>query len=70
MGIKQVPTAKALMLIHKPVVEVIEAFIDPEITSRFWFTKRTDKLEEGKIIEEWEAGEEVPKDSPNENGVF
>jgi predicted SnoaL-like aldol condensation-catalyzing enzyme len=23
-----------------------------------------------KIIEEWEAGQEIPKDSPNENGAF
>ena len=23
-----------------------------------------------QIIEEWEAGQEVPQDSPNENGVF
>ena len=28
------------------------------------------RFKDGKIIEEWEAGQEVPKDSPNENGVF
>lgn len=28
------------------------------------------RFQNGEIIEEWEAGMEVPKDSPNENGVF
>jgi len=30
---------KAEMLIRKPVAEVFEAFINPEITSKFWFTR-------------------------------
>jgi predicted SnoaL-like aldol condensation-catalyzing enzyme len=28
------------------------------------------RFEGNQIIEEWEVGQEVPKDSPNENGVF
>ena len=28
------------------------------------------RFEDNQIIEEWEAGQEVPKDSPNKNGVF
>ena len=44
------PVAKAAMLIRKPVAEVFEAFIDPAITSRFWFTKSTGRLEPGKHI--------------------
>jgi len=28
------------------------------------------RFENDKIVEEWEAGGEVPADSPNENGVF
>jgi uncharacterized protein YndB with AHSA1/START domain len=44
------PVAKAAMLIRKPVGEVFEAFIDPAITSRFWFTKSTGRLEPGKHI--------------------
>jgi predicted SnoaL-like aldol condensation-catalyzing enzyme len=28
------------------------------------------RFQDNQIIEEWEAGQEVPKDSPNENGVF
>jgi len=46
---------QAQMLIRKPIHEVFEAFINPEITTNFWFTKSTGKLEEGKtIICEWE----------------
>lgn len=37
------------MLIRKPINEVFETFINPEITAHFWFTKSTGKLEEGKI---------------------
>jgi len=28
------------------------------------------RFQDNQIIEEWEAGQEVPQDSPNENGVF
>ncbi len=39
--------AKADMLIRKPIDEVFEAFINPEITSKFWFTKGSARLMEG-----------------------
>ena len=42
------PVAKSEMLIRRPVQEVFEAFIDPAITSRFWFTKGSARLEAGK----------------------
>lgn len=42
------PIAKAEMLIRKPVAEVFEAFVNPAITSRFWFTKGSGRLEAGK----------------------
>ncbi|WP_223600766.1 SRPBCC family protein [Chryseobacterium sp. GVT01B] len=46
---------EAQMLIRKPVEDVFEAFINPEITTNFWFTKSTGKLEEGKTVTwEWE----------------
>jgi uncharacterized protein YndB with AHSA1/START domain len=35
---------KAEMLIRKPVAEVFEAFINPEITSKFWFTSGSGRL--------------------------
>lgn len=46
---------EAQMLIRKPVEDVFEAFINPEVTTNFWFTKSTGKLEEGKTVTwEWE----------------
>jgi uncharacterized protein YndB with AHSA1/START domain len=52
---KLAPVAKAEMLIRKPVDQVFEAFIDPTITTRFWFTKSSGKLEAGKQVEwKWE----------------
>ena len=43
------------MLIWKPVAEVFQAFIDPAITTNFWFSKSSGKLEAGKTITwEWE----------------
>ncbi|MFW5438455.1 SRPBCC family protein [Paenibacillus apiarius] len=53
--LNHVPIAKAEMLIRKPVEEVFEAFIDPAITSRFWFTKSSGRLETGKRVQwDWE----------------
>ena len=50
LQLTQTPVAKTAMLIRKPVSEVFEAFVDPAITSRFWFTKSTGRLEPGKRI--------------------
>jgi uncharacterized protein YndB with AHSA1/START domain len=55
LEITQVPTSKTGMLIRKPVAEVFEAFINPDITTKFWFTKSSGKLEAGKQVQwEWE----------------
>jgi uncharacterized protein YndB with AHSA1/START domain len=55
MEIKNIPIAKTEMLIRRPVSEVFEAFVDPAITSRFWFTKGSGRLEAGKQIRwDWE----------------
>jgi uncharacterized protein YndB with AHSA1/START domain len=49
------PVAKAEMLIRKPVAEVFEAFVNPAITSKFWFTKGSGRLEADKQIQwDWE----------------
>ena len=49
------PVAKAQMLIRKPVAEVFEALVDPAITSRFWFSKGSGRLEAGKQVRwDWE----------------
>jgi len=42
--------AKAEMLIRKPVSKVFQAFIDPKVTTKFWFTKSTGKLAAGKRV--------------------
>lgn len=44
------PIARAEMLIRKPVSEVFEAFVNPEITGKFWFTRGDQRLEEGKTV--------------------
>jgi len=49
------PVVKTQMLIRKPVAEVFEAFVDPAITSRFWFSKSSGRLETGKRVRwDWE----------------
>ena len=60
--LKQVPASKTGMLIRKPVAEVFEAFINPELTTRFWFTKSSGRLEAGQPVEwEWEMyGVSIP----------
>jgi uncharacterized protein YndB with AHSA1/START domain len=47
--------AKAQMLIRKPVAQVFEALVDPALTSRFWFSKGSGRLEAGKHVRwDWE----------------
>ena len=55
MQISTTPAAKAEMQIRKPVTEVFDAFVDPSITSKFWFSKSSDRLGPGKLVTwEWE----------------
>lgn len=43
------------MLIRKPVADVFDAFVNPEITTRFWFTKSSGPLAEGRRVQwDWE----------------
>jgi uncharacterized protein YndB with AHSA1/START domain len=43
------------MLIRRPVADVFAAFVDPAITTRFWFTKGSGPLEPGARVRwEWE----------------
>lgn len=52
---KDTPASKTEMLIRRPVAEVFEAFVDPNITAKFWFSKGSDRLEAGKAVRwEWE----------------
>mgnify|MGYP001310885990 FL=1 len=55
MALQTEPIVKAQMLIRRPIAEVFEAFIDPAITTRFWFTKSSGRLEPGKQVRwDWE----------------
>ncbi len=46
---------KAEMMIRKPVSDVFQAFVDPAITTRFWFTKSSGKLQAGQQVQwTWE----------------
>jgi uncharacterized protein YndB with AHSA1/START domain len=47
--------AKTGMLIRKPVADVFQAFVNPDITTKFWFTKSSGRLEAGtKVRWSWE----------------
>ena len=55
LQLKQVPMTETGMLIRKPVAAVFEAFVDPDIATKFWFTKSSGRLETGKQVQwQWE----------------
>ena len=51
MQLTKSPIAKTGMLIRKPVDQVFEAIVNPEITSKFWFRKGSGRLEAGKTVQ-------------------
>ena len=53
MRVEHEPSTEVDLLIRRPVDEVFQAFVDPEITTRFWFTKSSGKLEPGADVR-WE----------------
>ncbi len=72
MRIEHEPRVETGMLIRRPVADVFEAFVDPAITTRFWFTRSSGRLEPGKQVRwEWEmydvsAQVDVQDVEPNE----
>ncbi|WP_205748846.1 SRPBCC family protein [Emticicia sp. CRIBPO] len=49
------PVITCQMLIRKPASEVFNAFIDPSVTTNFWFTKSSGSLTAGQSVTwEWE----------------
>src|SRR5262245_38572976 len=54
LQLTNVPIAKTGMLIRKPVAEVFEAFVDPSITTQFWFPRSSGRPEAGKRVQCWE----------------
>jgi uncharacterized protein YndB with AHSA1/START domain len=48
------PVVKLQMLFRVPVERVFEAFVNPDITTRFWFTHSSGPLEAGRdVVWEW-----------------
>ena len=55
LQLTHVPMTKTGMLVRKPVAEVFEAFVNPDITTKFWFTRSSGRLEAGKQVQwDWE----------------
>lgn len=55
MDMRNPPVAKAGMLIRRPVSEVFKAFVDPAITSKFWFSSGSGRLDAGRpVIWSWD----------------
>jgi uncharacterized protein YndB with AHSA1/START domain len=55
LQLTHVPTAKTGMLIRKPASDVFEAIVNPDITTKFWFTRSSGRLEPGEPVKwEWE----------------
>lgn len=55
MDLKTPPVMKTGLLIRRPARDVFEAFADPAITTRFWFSKSSGRLEPGaKVRWDWE----------------
>ena len=44
------PVAVVGMLIRRPIAEVFRAFVDPAVTTRFWFTDGSGTLEPGAVV--------------------
>ena len=55
LQLKQIPIARTGMIIRRPVADVFEAFIDPDVTTRFWFTGSSGRLEAGRQVQ-WDRG--------------
>jgi uncharacterized protein YndB with AHSA1/START domain len=53
MEIRETPTAEAGMLIRRPVADVFEAIVDPAVTTKFWFTHGSGRLDSGQEVR-WE----------------
>ncbi|MDO9335298.1 MAG: SRPBCC family protein [Caulobacter sp.] len=45
------PVAKAETMIRAPVAKVFEAFVDPAVTTKFWFSKASGPLVAGETVQ-------------------
>lgn len=55
LQLTKIPTVNVGMLVRKPPHEAFQAFVDPAITTRFWFTKSSGKMTPGADLRwDWE----------------
>lgn len=55
MRLSKAPIMETGMLIRKPAGDVFEAIVNPEITTQFWFTRSSGRLETGEQTRwDWE----------------
>jgi uncharacterized protein YndB with AHSA1/START domain len=55
LQLEHVPITKTGMLIRRPAADVFEAFVNPDITTKFWLTRSSGRLEAGKQVQwDWE----------------
>ena len=55
LSLSKPPEVKVEMMIRRPVHDVFQAFIDPDITTRFWFTRSSGELRQGERVRwDWE----------------
>lgn len=50
MEISKAPIVNTGLLIRRPVGAVFEAFVDPEVTTKFWFSRSSGRVESGKSV--------------------
>ena len=58
MNLANAPTAKFGLLIRKPAAVVFEAFVDPDVLTKFWITESSGSLEERAVVR-WHFGEQI-----------
>ena len=55
LELTRIPTVDVAMLVRRPPNEVFQAFVDPTITTRFWFTRSSGKMTPGADLQwDWE----------------
>jgi uncharacterized protein YndB with AHSA1/START domain len=55
LRLTHIPTVNTGMLIRRPPEQVFQAFVDPAITTKFWFTKSSGKMTPGAHVQwDWE----------------
>ena len=55
LQLTQIPSVEVGMLVRRPPADVFQALVDPDITTRFWFTKSNGKVVSGASLQwDWE----------------